>query len=275
MIERLVAPGCLLVALAASTASGQSLTKKHDLPGQDLPVQSVAFSSDGKLIAAGDGVVGGNKEYGPGQVGFVRVYETESKREVIRRKMGGPVAGVVLTEKPKYVVASSFKDLKAYRLLHHDQHRDYEDHPKGYGAVALAAEGSRIVAVTRGETGAGPIAVWDFNSRRIVHRISGSYTTLKISADGKTLVAGTDDNRVAVFNTADWKQKAVMGKSRAHRPITTVAVSRDGQKVFGWANGEGGHIWGATGGEPTASLKITDKILPTMGPVHDAVFTPD
>ena len=238
MIERLVVPLWLLVSVAGTTASGQSLTKKQDLPGQKLPVQSVAFSSDGKLLIAGDGYLGGNKEYGPGQVGFVRVYEVDSKREVIRRRMGGPVAGVVLTEKPKYAVAASFKDLRAYRLLHHDQYRDYEDHPKGYGSVALAADGTekrQIVAVTRGESGAGPIVVWDFNSRRIVHRISGSYTTLKMSADGKTLVAGTDDNRVAVFNASDWKQKAIMGQPRA-KPITAVAVSRDGQKVFGWAN---------------------------------------
>jgi DNA-binding SARP family transcriptional activator/WD40 repeat protein len=141
------------------------------------------------------------------------------------------------------------------------------DGPPG-GHVAVARDG-RTVAVPLAR---GTVDVYDVSARRRVARLSidGSATVAAaFSRDGDLLVAGSDDGRVRLFSTADWRPLSAPLEAHAGF-VSTVDVSPDGRHFVTAATDGQVRLWDRASRRPIGT--------PLPGPRNVtavAYFSPD
>jgi RNA polymerase sigma factor (sigma-70 family) len=71
---------------------------------------------------------------------------------------------------------------------------------------------------------------WDTASGKEIRKLRGQVHSLRFSPDGKTLATGLYDGTVKLWDVADGKAQATLGKA-TRKPIGTLAFSRDGRAL--------------------------------------------
>ena len=186
------------------------------------PVESVAFSPDGRTLAAGD--LGGN----------VGLWATSSRAD---RHPGRRQPGRKRGVQPGRKDARRWRLRRSCRPVGHRQ-RPADRHPgrRQLGQRCGVQPGRRTLAA--GDTG-GHVGLWDSTSgRRTASLAEGSLiNSVAFSPNGQTLAAGDLGGHVGLWATGSGAPTATLAESS---PVTSVAFSPDGQTLA--AGDDGGHV---------------------------------
>ncbi|MER6831989.1 hypothetical protein ABT352_38785 [Streptosporangium sp. NPDC000563] len=263
-------------------------------------VYSVAFTRDGKTLAAGgdDGTVRlwnvttrrkrGNPLTGhEGQVysvaftwegktlasggedGTVRLWDVATGRETAQLAgHKGPVLSVAFTRDGK-TLASGHRDYGGLRLWDVATGREtarLADYQGVVGSVAFTSDGRTLAA----EGDDGTVRLWDVASRQETARLTGHkgyVTSVAFTEDGKTLAAGGDDGTVRLWDVASRRETA---RLTGHQDwVNSVAFTQDGRTLAGGSYDRTVRLWDVASGREIVRLNGG------QGLVYSVAFTSD
>jgi WD40 repeat protein len=207
--------------------SGQErLTLKRHTGG----VQSLCFSADGRLLAAGSGGVEKLNAPLPGEV---------TLWDVPPDRRGGDPAGPVPAQESATLPG----------------------HTATVRSVAFSADGKTLLSGPGGYGDAGDVRLWDPAARRELQQLRippGARTAAALAADGRTVALGNGDGTVLLWDAAAGQERATLKGHPA--AVTCLAFSPDGRLLASGAKGLVGHdvviLWDAGDGHELARLPV-------------------
>lgn len=255
----------------------------------NAPVNAVAFSPDGTLVASGDGEKGGLdgtlklwdastgkmsktlKQGGPitsvafspdgkllasgsDNASFV-VWDTQTgdKKPAGRPEM--PVSVVAFTPDGKFVVACGTDSIGTVKF--YDAQKGTEDkgnikHLSPVRAAAFSPDGKLFA--TGGEDGS--IQIWDAATRLQKQKMSsahsGPVTALAFSPDSTILASGGADTNIILWDAQKGSKRAPLG--RHSKDVTSVAFTHDGKWLISGGLDTTVKVWDVTKGEYANAL---------------------
>lgn len=158
-------------------------------------VRSVAFSGDGRRIAAGASTreIPVRDTAGPGLVRCLRVdFHT--------------VAAVALSHDGSLLAASDGKDVRVWDVDRGADVRRLRGHTRWVEAVLLTSDGRRVISGSRDRT----VRVWDLGSGEGERTLDCRdwVFSLACSRDGRLLAAGDDNGGITLWETRGWRRLA-------------------------------------------------------------------
>ncbi len=234
------------------------LVLQTDFGGLSAPVNSVAFSVDGHLIAAG------------GMDGTVRVWQ-RSDGQLFRtfRSASNLVSSVAFSPDGLYLAAGGQDEIvRLWSLLDDTEQtlsgptaavRSVAFSPKG-GMLAAASDDA-VVYVWRLEKGGAPVLV------SLLGGHTSYVTDVAFSPDGKRVAASGEDDTLRVWDVRDGTLQATL--SGHSGTVTALAFSPDGLRL---ASGSADHtvrLWNMEDGAELAAMPGHTAA------VNDVAFAPD
>ncbi len=216
----------------------------------DGPVNSVAFSPDGKYVVS---VSVDNT---------ARVWEAASGEEVARMTHDGPVYSVAFSPDGKYVVSGSADTTARGWEAASGEEIAPMTHDGWVSSVAFSPDGKYVVSGSADTTA----RVWEAASGEEVARMThdGIVISVAFSRDGKYVVSG-GDTTARVWEAASGKEIARMTHDSW---VYSVAFSPDGKYVVSGGDDATARVWEAASGEEVARMTHD-------GIVTSVAFSPD
>ena len=249
------------------------------LEGPTGRAQTVAFSGDGRTVAAGGsgpGKMGRNTFSGrraPSTASEVRLWDIATGRTVWTIKGesdaaislafspdGKRIATGGVDNKARLFEAASGRELRTFPTapspigvlwaIAHGRRPSMQTGHKGWiFSVAFSPDGQRLVTGSSDSTG----KVWDAASGRELLTLEGHNDTVwsvAFSPDGRRIVTGSADRTAKVWEAASGRELlTIKGHNSA---VTSVAFSPDGQRILtGSADGTA-RVWEAARKEQAA-----------------------
>jgi WD40 repeat protein len=148
--------------------------------------------------------------------------------------------------------------------------RVFEGHKEGVDAVVITADGQTVASMCRKDT---TVRIWDRKSGKEKTSIELNVTSLAISPDGKTLVAGTVLEGPVLIDVARGMKLAPLGGEAPRDPwaiVWTVGYSADGKTLA--SGGERGKItlWNPETKKLRATVEVGKETT-----VHSVVLSAD
>ena len=192
------------------------------LPGEAEDVRAVAFSRDGKLLAAAGGL--------PARGGEVKIWDVE-KRAPLRTIAGHTdcIYAVEFAPDGKSVATASYdKLIKLWDVESGKEIRTLKDHIDAVYALAFTPDGQRLVSASADRG----VKVWDVASGERLYTLSEStdgLNTLAVDPAGKRVAAGGLDRTIRVWSLGE-KSGTLLNSLIAHEDaILQLAWSPDGK----------------------------------------------
>ena len=232
------------------------------------PALCVAFSKDGKYLAAG----AGNFSQ-PGQQGEIRVWDIPGKKELAyRTDYPDAVFGVAFTPDAKAVVSVGDDHALHVWPLPDPKERQtffpsklaYEAQP--LNALAISPDGQFLAFA--GESKG--IYVWNRTESKLVVELTGHtdiVTGLAFSPDGKTLASSSHDKTVKLWDTAAWTERKTLAGHTGW--VFGLAFAPDGRTLATGSYDKTIRLWDVVGGDVKATLKDHSAGVRTVA------FSPD
>ncbi|HTQ53903.1 MAG TPA: c-type cytochrome domain-containing protein [Bryobacteraceae bacterium] len=192
------------------------------LPGEAEDVRAVAFSPDGKVLAAAGGL--------PARSGEVRIWDIE-KRVELRTVTGHHdcIYGVAFSPDGKLIATASYdKLIKLWDVATGSLVRNLKDHIDAVYAVAFTPDGKRLVSASADRG----VKVWDVASGERLYTLSeptDGLNTLALDPTGKRVAAAGLDRTIRIWSLGD-KNGTLLNSLIAHEDsILQLAWSPDGR----------------------------------------------
>lgn len=238
-------------------------------------IDSVAFMSDGKQVAAGD------------SKGKINLWDVASCRKVgaIERERGGRVRSIAFSLDGRKLVADSYglsvlSDVVTGKALHplHDRgERPWYSYPTR-SALAFTPDGTKIAVTQRDCT----IRIWDTKSGKEIRRLksfepgevgsSKQCGSILFSRDGKTMVADNIDGWIEVWDIETGKRRL---RFRQYEyvsglfPGPSLAISPDERILASWGGSHALRLWNVADGKEIHAAKSHGTT------VHAVALSPD
>jgi uncharacterized protein with WD repeat/mono/diheme cytochrome c family protein len=216
---RLLALGTFQEVRLVEPDSGKTVAT---LPGEADDVRALAFSRDGKLLAAAGGQ--------PARSGEVLIWDVE-KRAALRTIHGHAdcVYGAAFSPDGKSIATSSYdKLIKLWDAETGKEIRTLKDHIDAVYALAFTPDGKRLVSASADRG----VKVWDVASGERLYTLSepaDGLNTLALDPEGKRVAAGGLDRTIRVWSLGD-KSGTLLNSLIAHEDaILQLAWSPDGK----------------------------------------------
>jgi WD40 repeat protein len=194
------------------------------LSGHAEVVRAVAFSPDGKLLAAAGGIAG--------RKGEVKIWNLEQRKPVATIEgHGDTIYGLAISPDGKTLATSSYdKLIKLWDLTSGKEIRTLKDHIDAVYALKFTPDGNRIASGAADRT----IKVWDINTGERLYTISDAadgVNTIALDPQGKLIAAGGLDKTIRIWSLAD-KSARLLHTLIAHEDvILKLAWSPDGKTL--------------------------------------------
>lgn len=192
------------------------------LPGEADDVRSIAFSHDGKLLAAAGGLAA--------RSGEVKIWDVEKRAEL--RTINGhtdSIYSVAFAPDGKSIATSSYdKLIKLWDVDTGKEIRTLKDHIDAVYALAFTPDGKRLVSASADRG----VKVWDVATGQRLYTLSeptDGLNTLALDLQGKRVAAGGLDRTIRVWSLGD-KGGTLVNSLIAHEDaILQLAWSPDGK----------------------------------------------
>ena len=239
------------------------------LKGHEGYVYCVAFSPDGKRIAAG-----GTGKIIPNRHATVKIWNTIDGRETVTLKGHTDNVNCIAFSPDGKHIASGSKDqtVKIWDVAGGRQTMTLTGHTKRVVSVAFSPDGKHTASGSMD----GTVKIWDAASGREIMTLRGhnqSVASVAFSPDGKHIASGSWDNTVKIWDALDGREAMTL---KGHAScVLAVAFSPDGTCIASGATASipGGKdgtikIWDATSGRERITLK-------GHGAIASVAFSPD
>jgi WD40 repeat protein len=211
-------------------------------------VSRVAFSPDGRWLAAGNWVDG-----------TVKLWEIETGRELrALRGHRSRVEAVVFSPDGRFLAsASSDKTVKLWDVSTGQQLRTFTGHKGWVTAVAFSPDGRLLASGSHDMT----IKLWDAGTGRELRALAGHsewVNTVAFSPDGRWLASGSSsgrqggDSTVRIWDVATGRERRVLSGHTAS--VNAVDFSPDGQTVASASSDTTIRIWDLATGKELRTL---------------------
>lgn len=228
-------------------ATGQPAMELPAGSRADLSADSVAFSPDGRLLAAG---------YGGGQdVSYIELWDIERRERIAVLPGSTAIPGFTTDENSGAIPGLAFS-------------------PDGKHLVA--AFGS-LSLMSKGDTGNFPLLVYDVANQQVVRRLEGHRNycmAVAFSRDGSRMASASQDGTARIWDTGTWRELQVLhnpdtASEAGQRRVYDVAFSPNGA-LLAIASAEGNVIL-----FDVASGAVLQKLRGHANAVHGVAFAPD
>ncbi len=227
-----------------NAATGEEL--RH-MAGPDANVSSVAFSPDGKLLAAG--------YHGPHQSGKhpVILWDPATGKQLCRLDgHKNEVIAVAFSPDGKTVASSGYgKSIRLWDVASRKERGRMETPEKGNYALAFSPDGRLLASAGAEREG---FRLWDMTKGKEVKQLGRAkvwFRTLVFSGDGTILATGDDDGMLCLRHVRTGTQ---LRQVRAGGDVTSLAFLPAGKVLA--SGGERIRLWDVA----------TGKELPDLGP---------
>ncbi|MCC6536646.1 MAG: hypothetical protein IT162_03790 [Bryobacterales bacterium] len=221
-------PGARMVALArhrevtlADAATGNTVAT---LAGHADTVRNVAFSPDGKWLAAAGGPCA--------KAGEVRIWNVETRQPgATITGHSDCVYGLAFSPDGKLIATSSYdKLIKLWDAVTGREVRTLKDHIDAVYAVAFTPDGKRLVS---GSADRG-VKIWDVASGQRLYTFSDALdaiNTIAVDPTGKLVAAGGVDKSIRIWRMDDNGGEIVHSLMAHEDAILKLAWSPDGKTI--------------------------------------------
>jgi WD40 repeat protein/tRNA A-37 threonylcarbamoyl transferase component Bud32 len=231
-------------------ATGQLLAT---LSGHRAAVTSIAFAPDGKTIASGGG---GNEE--EGRDFTVRLWDVAGRKtRTILRGFPGPITSLSFSADGKLFAAGTTGPraiAKVLELASETTQVPVRLNIQGCSPVALSPDGQRLATGPGdGDTSGKAVLLWDTASGKRLPGGEGPKTgvgaLLFPPGSSQLLYIGGTDGRISLLDLAKGQSRVVAQEHAGS--ITSLAISRDGQRLASGGRDHTAVVWRILG-EPGA-----------------------
>jgi WD40 repeat protein/tRNA A-37 threonylcarbamoyl transferase component Bud32 len=185
----------------------------------ELPITTVAFSSDGNEILSG------------GDDGKVWLWNRETGEQLCC--MHGhqrPVRSVAFVPGRHWAVSSSLDaTIRVWNLENGEELRQFQNDTNATEAVACSSDGNWVASAGKANT----IRLWDVQSGQELRRFEGHLlhvTALCFSPDNNCLLSGSMDGTVRLWEVAQGQELCLFSGHK--KGVLCVAFSPDGRKAI-------------------------------------------
>ncbi|EAU82131.1 HNWD3 [Coprinopsis cinerea okayama7 len=231
------------------------------IPSQHGSVISVAYSPDGRSVAAGC------------VYGAVVVFNADTGEPLLPPMQGHTSYITSVAFSPDGSCIASGLDDKTIRIW--DAHsgkallEPMQGHTHRITSVAFSPDGSRIASGSGDET----IRIWDAHSgKALLEPIQGHtdpVTSVAFSPDGSRIASGSGDETIRIWDAHSGK--ALLEPMQGHTDwVTSVAFSPDGSRIASGSGDETIRIWDAHSGKA-----LLEPMQRHTDPVTSVAFSPD
>lgn len=195
------------------------------LPGETEDVRAVAFSPDGKLLAAAGGL--------PARGGEVKIWDVQ-QRAPLRRIAGHAdcIYAVEFSPDGKSVATASYdKLIKLWEVESGKEIRTLKDHIDAIFALAFTPDGKRLVSASADRG----VKIWDVASGERLYTLSeptDGLNTLALDPAGKRVAAAGLDRTIRVWSLGEKNGTLLNSLIAAEDAILQLAWSPDGKYLI-------------------------------------------
>ncbi len=194
------------------------------LAGHAADVRALAFSHDGKLLAAGGGL--------PARSGEVKIWDIESRNAVATiQGHSDCIYAVAFSPDGKQVATSSYdKLIKLWDAASAKEVRTFKDHIDAVYALAFTPDGKRIVSGAADRT----VKVWDAATGERLYTMGepiDGINSIALDPTGRMVAAGGVDKNIRVWSLGE-RGATLLHTLIAHEDaILRLAWSPDGKVI--------------------------------------------
>jgi RNA polymerase sigma factor (sigma-70 family) len=216
------------------------------------PVNSVAFSPDGKTAATG----GGQSD------NVIRLWDTATSREV--RSFKGHTAninGLAFTPDGKQIISCAMdQTVRLWDVASGAEVRQFRGHEAGVKALALAPDGKTAATSSDDQT----VRLWDVatGTEQRSFALGNVGHGVAFAADGKTLAAAVEGGSVVLWETSTGKE--LFNQSAHNGAALCVAFSPDGKTLATGGREKTVRLWDVSSGKQVRSFESTSNVVQAL-----------
>jgi serine/threonine protein kinase len=216
MVDGIFKPGDRNEAIIWDRQTGDEV-KRIDV--SDLPVSTVAISSDGTEILTGS------------DDKLVKLWDRATGQEKLRMRGHTLMVRSVkfIPNTRRAVSCSSDKTIRLWDLDSGEELRSFEGHTEGVESIACSLDGELLVSGAKDNT----VRIWEIESGREMKRLEGHgnhVVSVRFSSDGRLIISGSLDCTARLWDAQSGKELIVfMGHPK---PVAAVTLSPNGKQVI-------------------------------------------
>ena len=224
---------------------GKSLNK---FSGASNQVRSVAFSPDGKLLAA----AGGN----PSQFGEVKIYNVAEAKEIASiRGHRDNIFSLAFSPDGKIIATCSYdKMIKLWDVATGQELKNLKDHTDAVFAVAFSPDGKKLASAAADRN----VKIWDVATGERLYTLNDSLdavNTIAFHPSGKFLAGAGADRIIHIWEIGEKDGKQVRSLISHEDAINVIAYSPDGKIIASTGADKALKLWNSS---DLSELKILE-----------------
>lgn len=201
--------------------TGQAIGK---LTGHANQVRAVAFSPDGKLLAA----AGGN----PAQFGEVKIWDVAERKEL--RSIRGHrdnIFAVAFSPDGKMIATCSYdRIVKLWDVATGSEIKTLKDHTDAVFSIAFSPDGKRLASASADRT----VKIWDVATGQRIYTLGDALDAVNAIAfqpSGKLLAGAGADRIIRIWEIGESEGRQIKSLIAHEDAINLIAFSPDGKML--------------------------------------------
>jgi WD40 repeat protein len=242
-----------------NSSNGQSI---GELTGHANQVRALAFSPDGKLLAA----AGGN----PAQFGEIKLWDIAERKEL--RTIRGHrdnIFAIAFSPDGKMLATCSYdRMIKLWDASTGKEIKNLKDHTDAVFSIAFSPDGKRLASASADRT----VKIWDVATGERLYTLGDALdavNSVAFAPDGKRLAGAGADRIIRIWEIGETEGRQIKSLIAHEDAINVVAFSPDGKTLASAGADKMLKLWDA------ATLEEIRTVERQSDWVFSLLFSPD